>query len=100
MKQVGLYEAKTTLSSLVAEVESTGKAIALTKHGRVVAELTPPKAVGGPKAGMLKDPDFFMADDFDKEGLGFEDLLEGDEDLPPRLKRIAEDSPAYKSKTP
>ncbi len=52
MKQVGLYEAKTSLSSLVAEVESTGKAIALTKHGKVVAGLSPP-TVAAPKAGML-----------------------------------------------
>lgn len=94
MKQVGLYEAKTTFSSLVAEVESTGKAIALTKHGKVVAELSPPTVVA-PKAGMLASGDFRMADDFDAEGLGFEDLLADEGALPPRLRRVAEDTPSY-----
>ncbi len=101
MKQVGLYEAKTTLSSLVAEIEEGGKTIALTRHGRVVAELGPPRSAGAPRAGMLASDAFFMADDFDAEGIGFENLLAGtdvdDGDLPPRLKRVAEDPSAFES---
>ena len=34
MKEVGLYQAKTQLSALVAEVAATGDGIALTKHAR------------------------------------------------------------------
>ena len=53
MKEVGLYQAKTQLSALVAEVAATGEGIALTKHGEVVAELHPP-ANQAPKRGCLK----------------------------------------------
>lgn len=40
MKRVGAYEAKTNLSRLLDEVEG-GETIAITKHGRPVALLTP-----------------------------------------------------------
>ncbi len=33
MKEVGLYQAKTQLSALVAKVVAKGDGIALTKHG-------------------------------------------------------------------
>lgn len=42
MKAVGILEAKTNLSALVSEVERTGEAIAITRHGKRIAELTPP----------------------------------------------------------
>lgn len=47
MKEVGVLEAKTNLSALLAEVEATGQAIAITRHGKRVARITPespPKA--------------------------------------------------------
>ena len=38
MKQVGIFDAKTHLSSLVAEVEK-GHEIVITRHGKPVAKL-------------------------------------------------------------
>ena len=38
MKHVGLFEAKTNLSSLVAEVEK-GREIVITRHGKPVAKI-------------------------------------------------------------
>lgn len=40
MKEVGVLEAKTQLSALLAELEKTGEPIAITRHGRRVARLT------------------------------------------------------------
>ena len=73
MKEVDLYQAKTQLSALVAEVAATGEGIALTKYGEVVAELHPP-ANKAPKRGCLKSAKFPMASDFDSDALGFEDF--------------------------
>ena len=39
MTTIGLYEAKTKLSALVAEIEASGEQILLTRHGKIVAEL-------------------------------------------------------------
>jgi prevent-host-death family protein len=47
VKEVGVLEAKTNLSALLAEVESTGEAIAITRHGRRVARLTPESRLFG-----------------------------------------------------
>lgn len=47
MRTVGVLEAKTTLSSLLDDVEQTGEVIVITRHGRAVARLTPdPGTVG------------------------------------------------------
>lgn len=40
MKQVGIFEAKTNLSSLVDEVEN-GAEVVITRHGKPVAKLVP-----------------------------------------------------------
>ena len=62
---VSLYEAKTQLSTLLREVES-GAVITITRHGKPVAELRALAAERPrPRAGSLKSPDFYMADDFD-----------------------------------
>ncbi|MBT5928316.1 MAG: type II toxin-antitoxin system Phd/YefM family antitoxin [Verrucomicrobia bacterium] len=73
MKAVGLYDAKTKLSALVAQVETSGNKIALTRHGKIVAELCP-ASHKIPKSGCLKSKDFFMSDDFDVCEDGFEDF--------------------------
>ena len=73
MKEVGLYKAKTQLSALVVSVAESGECVALTRHGKVVAELHPP-AGKAPKRGCLKSARFRMARDFDADGLGFEDF--------------------------
>lgn len=95
MKQVGIYELKTKISALVAEVEATGQAIALTKHGRVVAEIVPPRQIA-PKAGMLKSEGFFFAEDFDEDSSAFEELFQESNGLPPRLAKVAEDPVPYR----
>ena len=74
MKEVGLYEAKTRFSALIKELEADGEPIALTRHGKVVAELRLPKKKKR-VAGCMADPNFWMADDFDKDSLGFEEFF-------------------------
>lgn len=76
MKTIGLYEAKTRLSALVAEIETSGEKILLTRHGTVVAELCPPSPVATPARGCMKSASFFMADDFDATEAGFEDFFD------------------------
>jgi prevent-host-death family protein len=41
MTSVSIHEAKTHLSSLVADVEKRGETIILCRHGRAVAEIVP-----------------------------------------------------------
>ena len=49
MKHVGIFEAKTNLSSLVDEVEN-GQEIVITRHGKPVARLVPELARHSPEA--------------------------------------------------
>ena len=49
MREVGVLEAKTHLSALVADVERGGETIVITRHGKPVAELTPSRAVAAPQ---------------------------------------------------
>ncbi|MCW1920974.1 type II toxin-antitoxin system Phd/YefM family antitoxin [Luteolibacter arcticus] len=88
MKEVGLYDAKTKLSALVAELESGGEAIALTRHGKIVAELHPYRPALAPKRGCLKSADFYISQSFEDSETGFEDFF-GDFE-PPALK-VAEE---------
>ena len=74
MKEVGLYEAKTKISALVQQVQASGQSIALTKHGKVVAQLCPPSRTS-PTRGCLKGKNFQMSGDFDQPELGFEDFF-------------------------
>jgi antitoxin (DNA-binding transcriptional repressor) of toxin-antitoxin stability system len=74
VREVGLYEAKTKISALIEQVQASGESIALTKHGKVVAELCPPSKIR-PTRGCLKGKDFKMSNDFDQPGLGFEDFF-------------------------
>jgi prevent-host-death family protein len=41
MRQIALYEAKNTLSLLIADVEATGEEIVITRHGTPAAKLVP-----------------------------------------------------------
>lgn len=79
MKSVGLYDAKTKLSALIAEIESSGEKIQLTRHGKVVAELCAPAPVTSPVRGCLKSAHFKMAEDFDAPEVGFEDFFNEDD---------------------
>jgi prevent-host-death family protein len=44
MKEVALHEAETRLSELLAEVESTGEQVTITRRGLAVARLVPATA--------------------------------------------------------
>jgi prevent-host-death family protein len=52
MRTVGAYEAKTKLSQLLDDL-AAGETISITKHGKVVAVLSPPTA--RPNAGEAID---------------------------------------------
>ncbi len=41
MRTVGVLEAKTNLSALIDEVETSGEIIVITRHGKAVARLAP-----------------------------------------------------------
>lgn len=41
MREVGVLEAKTNLSALLGEIETTGEPIAITRHGKRIARLEP-----------------------------------------------------------
>ena len=66
MRRVGIFEAKTKLSAIVAEIMAEGEIFQITKHGRAVAELRPPSALpSAPQRGAAHGPGYWMADDFD-----------------------------------
>ena len=41
MKRVNIHQAKTNLSALLAEIESTGESVLLCRNGKPVADLVP-----------------------------------------------------------
>lgn len=90
MKEIGLYEAKTKLSALIAELEATGEPVFLTRHGRIVAEIRSHTGQVAPKRGCLKSKDFFLSADFDEVEVGFEGLF-GQDSL-----KVAEDEVPYR----
>ncbi|MBJ07059.1 MAG: type II toxin-antitoxin system prevent-host-death family antitoxin [Verrucomicrobiaceae bacterium] len=66
VRRIGIFEAKTKLSAIVAEIMSNGEVFQITKHGRAVAELRPPSnKVAQPQRGSASGPGFWMAEDFD-----------------------------------
>ena len=67
MRRIGIFEDKTKLSSIVAEIMTDGEVFQITKHGRTVAELRPPTPQPNlPRRGMASGSGFWMADDFDE----------------------------------
>lgn len=76
IKEVGTFEAKTHLSRLLDEVAG-GETIYITKHGKRVAELRPPKLRKHTKAkrGCAKGPGFYMAPDFDEPLKEFKEYM-------------------------
>ena len=67
MKRIGIFEAKTRLSALVAEILAEGEVFHITKHGSTVAELRPPMvAHPTPRRGTLRGRGFWIAADFDE----------------------------------
>ena len=41
MREIGVLEARTVFSALVAEVERTGEAVLVTRHGRPIVRISP-----------------------------------------------------------
>ena len=41
MREVGVLEAKTGFSALIAEVERTGEEVVVTRHGRPIVRISP-----------------------------------------------------------
>jgi prevent-host-death family protein len=68
MKQVNLFDAKSSLSSLVARAVA-GEEIVIAKHGKPMVKLVPVSA-GGRKPGSAKGM-IQLAKDFDKIPSGF-----------------------------
>ncbi len=73
--EIGAFEAKTKLSSLLAQVEK-GKSFYITKHGRRVAEMKPvAKKRQRAKFGSGKGFLLYMAPDFDAPLPEFKDYM-------------------------
>ena len=67
MKRIGIFEAKTRLSALVAEIMAEDEVFQITKHGTAVAELRRPVAsLPAPRRGAERGRGFWVADDFDE----------------------------------
>jgi prevent-host-death family protein len=54
MKSIGMRELKANLSEILREVGEDGQVVEVTRHGRVVARLVPPKQSG--RTGMPTEP--------------------------------------------
>lgn len=74
VKEVGAFEAKTHLSQLLDAVEA-GERIVITRHGKPVAELSPPAKKKRARFGCAKGPGFYMAPDFDAPLEDFKDYM-------------------------
>ena len=73
-----IHEIKDHLSSVIAELAETGEEVEITKHGRVVARLVPPRGMGvilglgarpnanAPSVAELRWSDDEIADMFDR----------------------------------
>jgi prevent-host-death family protein len=50
MREVGVLEAKTHLSALLHAVEKDGETVTITRHGRVIAKLSPANDADGTRS--------------------------------------------------
>ena len=71
-KKVGVFEAKTHLSSLLDAVEE-GTLVYITRHGRTIAELRPVAPIKRPRFGSAQGPNFRLDEDFDTPLEDFEE---------------------------
>lgn len=79
MREVGILEAKTGLSGLVADVERTGEEVVLTRHGRPAARIVPmdstrQKAAWDPDEWQRRVKDILARRDARAHVPGFDDL--------------------------
>jgi len=76
MRQVGAFEAKTHLPELLRRVES-GESITITKHGKPVAILVPPREVPSDvKAAIKAMREFREKHGPELKGTSFRELIE------------------------
>jgi antitoxin (DNA-binding transcriptional repressor) of toxin-antitoxin stability system len=74
-KEIGVFEAKTHLSSLLEEVQK-GRTFYLTRRGKRIAELRPAPADKPPLTrGSAANEGYWMAPDFDETPPDLEDYL-------------------------
>ncbi|MBA2491276.1 MAG: type II toxin-antitoxin system prevent-host-death family antitoxin [Gammaproteobacteria bacterium] len=66
--EIGIYEAKTHLASLIARAEK-GERITITRHGRPVAVLTSPKADDMEKHCKAVDALFELREELRRSGV-------------------------------
>jgi len=78
VRTVGVLEAKTSLSALLDEVEATGEAIVITRHGKPVARLErEPSTRGARRLGVAERARAFrekQARDPEWDSLSWEEL--------------------------
>lgn len=46
MREVGILEAKTSFSTLIAEIERTGEGVTVTRHGKAAVKIVPVRPSG------------------------------------------------------
>ncbi len=58
MREVGVLEAKTGFSALIAEVERTGEEVVVTRHGRPIVRISPaipkPRLSGEERTALVR----------------------------------------------
>lgn len=87
MREVGVLEAKTSFTRLIAEIERTGEGVTVTRHGKATVRIVPVQAPLAQDAEMRARAIEGVLDRRDARPIvtGFDDL-----DWP-ALKRIARD---------
>lgn len=93
--EIGIFDAKTQLSKLIDQVQSTGQSIVITKHGKPAATLSPAPAAGAPRVrGCGAGPGYFMAPDFDAPLEDFEEYMYSESELADRHGLRMAETPA------
>jgi prevent-host-death family protein len=75
MSSVGIYEAKTHFSELIARV-AAGETIEITRHGKAVAWLAPASGAGANAAGSLEEEFVAFAAGHTLGGLTLRELID------------------------
>ncbi|MGO4410098.1 MULTISPECIES: type II toxin-antitoxin system Phd/YefM family antitoxin [unclassified Brevundimonas] len=52
MREIGVLEAKTSFTRLIAEVERTGEVVTVTRHGRAAVRIVPVQTPSGRAPGQ------------------------------------------------
>ena len=76
MREIGVLEAKTSFTRLIAEVERTGEPVTVTRHGRAAVRIVPVQApvTRTPEERRVIARQVFAARDARATVSGFDDL--------------------------